>query len=35
MYTIDTFIDPFPRGQWLVKLPRNSMFANFATISQR
>ena len=37
MNMIDTFSDLFPRarGQWWVKLPKNSMPANLAAISQR
>ena len=33
MYRIDMFSDPFPRGQWWVKLPKNSMHANSEAIS--
>ena len=33
VYTIDRFSDPFPRGQWWVTLPINSMPANSEAIS--
>ena len=33
MYTIDTVSDPFPSGQWWVKLPKNSMPKNSEAIS--
>ena len=35
MNTLDTFSDPFPRGQWWMKLPKNSMPVNSAAISQK
>ena len=33
IYTIDMFSDLFPRSQWLVKLPKNTMPANSEVIS--
>ena len=35
IYTIDTFSDPFHRGQWWVKLHKNSLPANSVAISLR